>query len=404
MSMAELMFQDLAFEEKKGVVIVTFLENFCFEVDGKALGKASAHGNRITFPELSEKDAGNRFNAILDSGFANLKSKITGKRTVYVNKYFGLPLIGSGAFGIVDRNSSMLEIKPITGCNMNCIFCSVDEGLSSRKVAEIVIDKDYLVEEAAKIIEFKDCEVHIAINAHGEPTLYKPMPELIGDLSRIESVKSISLITNGTMLTENYIDRLAEAGLTRLNVSLNAVSEKAAKILEGSGRYDVAHVKKMCEYAAKKMEVVIAPVFVPGYNDAELGEIIEFAKKIKAKVGIQNWLFYRQGRNPKDAKQMPWENFYEMLKKLEAQHDFKLILDEKDFGIVKTKPLPKPFKKNDVVDAVIKCPGRYKGEAIAAAKDRNITIASFNNAIVDNKKVMVRIMNDKHNIFYGKVV
>src|SRR3989338_11378574 len=208
MSMAELMFQDLAFEEKKGVVIVTFLENFCFEVDGKALGKASAHGKRITFPELSEKDAGNRFNAILDSGFANLKSKITGKRTVYVNKYFGLPLIGSGAFGIVDRNSSMLEIKPVTGCNMNCVFCSVDEGLGSRKSAEIVIDKDYLVEEAEKIIRWKGCDVHVAINAHGEPTAYKPLPELVKALSQIERVKSVSLITNGTLLTEELIDKL----------------------------------------------------------------------------------------------------------------------------------------------------------------------------------------------------
>ncbi len=402
--MVELAFQDLAFEEKGGKIVVTFLDNFCFEVDKKALGNASAAGNMITFPNLSEKDARNRFNAILDSGFANLRSRITGKRAVYVNRYFGLPLIGSGAFGIVDRNSSMLEIKPVTGCNMNCVFCSVDEGLSSRKVAELVIDRDYLVEEAKKIIEWKGCDVHITINAHGEPTTYKPMPELIRDLSQISKVKSVSLITNGTLLTEEYIDKLAAAGLKMLNVSLNAVSDKAAKILEGSGKYGVAHVKKMCEYAAKKLEVVLAPVFVPGYNDRELDGIVEFAKKINAKVGIQNWLFYRQGRNPKDAKQMPWEQFYELLRGLEKKHDFKLILGEKDFGIVKTAPLPKPFKKDDIIDAVIKCPGRYKGEVIVAAKDRNIMIANFNNAIVENKKIKVRVTNDKHNIFYGKVV
>ncbi len=402
--MAELAFQDLAFEEKDGKVVVTFLDNFYFEADKKAFGNATASGNTITFPSMSENDARNRFNAILDAGFANLKSKITGKRAVYVNKYFGLPLIGSGAFGIVDRNSSMLEIKPVTGCNMNCVFCSVDEGLGSRKVAEMVIDKDYLVEEARKVVEWKGCDVHIAVNAHGEPATYKPLTELIRELSKIKDVKSVSLITNGTLLTEEYIDKLAAAGLTRLNVSLNAVSDKAAKILEGSGKYDVAHVKKMCEYAAKKLAVVLAPVFVPGYNDEELGEIVKFAKKINAKVGIQNWLFYRQGRNPKNAKQVPWERFYEVLGKLEKKHGLKLILDEKDFGITKTAPLPKPFRKDDIVEAVIKCQGRYKGEAIAAAKDRNITIAKFNKEIRENEKVKVRITNDKHNIFYGKVV
>ncbi len=402
--MAELAFKDLAFEEKGGKVVVTFLGNFCFEADKKAFGSATVRGNKIAFPELSEEDARNRFNAILDSGFASLKSKITGKRAIYVNRYLGLPLIGSGAFGIVDRNSSMVEIKPVTGCNMNCIFCSVDEGLGSRKAAEMVIEKDYLVEEAAKVIEFKGCEVHIAINAHGEPATYKPLPELISELSQIKNVKSVSLITNGTLLTEAYIDKLEKAGLTSLNVSLNAVSDKAAKILEGSGKYDVAHVKKMCEYAAKKMEVVLAPVFLPGYNDEELGKIIEFAKKINAKVGVQNWLFYRQGRNPKNARQMPWEGFYEALGKLEKKHGLKLVLDEKDFGIVRTKPLPKPFRKGDVVDAVIKCPGRYGNEVIAAAKGRSITIASFNGNFEENKKVRVRITNDKHNIFYGKVM
>lgn len=402
--MAELAFQDLAFEEKDGKVVVTFLDSFYFEVDKKALGKAKVADNRIFFPELNENDARNRFNAILDSGFANLRSKVTGKRAIYVNKYLGLPLIGSGAFGIVDRNSSMLEVKPVTGCNMNCIFCSVDEGLSSRKVAELVIDKDYLVDEARKVIELKGCKVHIAINAHGEPTTYKPLPELIHELSKIKNVKSVSLITNGTLLTEAYMDKLAKAGLTCLNVSLNAVSDKAAKVLEGSGKYDVAQIKKMCEYAAKMMNVVLAPVFVPGYNDKELDGIIEFAKRINAKVGIQNWLFYRQGRNPKDAKQMPWEGFYEALGKLEKKHNFRLILGEKDFGIVKTAPLPKPFRKGTVVEAVIKCPGRYKGEAIAAAKDRNITIASFNKEIEENKKARIRITNDKHNIFYGKVL
>jgi len=402
--MAELVFEDLKFEEKDGKVVVSFLDNFYFEAGKEAFNGASFAGNKVEFADLSEKEARNRINAIIDNGFGNLISKTTHKRTVYVNRHFGLPLIGSGAFGITDRNSSMIEIKPVTGCNMNCIFCSVDEGPTSKKVSELVIDKDYLVEEAAKVVEWKNCDVHITINAHGEPTLYKPMPELIQGLMQIKNVKTTSLITNGTLLTEDYIDKLAEAGLTSLNVSLNSMSDKTAKTLEGHGKYDVGHVKKMCEYAAKKVEVVLAPVFVPGYNDDELGEMIKFAKKINAKMGIQNFLYYRFGRKPANTEQMPWPQFYEMLKKLESKHDFKLIMDESDFGITKTQPLPKPFKKDQTITAVIKCPGRYKDEAIAAAENRNITITNFMNSNNYNKKVKLKITSDKHNIFYGKVV
>ena len=402
--MAKLTFEDLSFEEKDGKLIVTFLDNFWFEADKSLLEKdvrIRASGNEIEFADLDEISARNRLNAILDAGFLHLRNKITGKPSFYVNKYTGLSLIGNGAFGIVDRNSSLLEIKPITGCNMNCIFCSVDEGLTSRKTSEIVIDEEYLAQETKKVVEYKGVPVQITINAHGEPTTYRPMPKLISDLKHIENVAEVSLITNGTYLSEVYIDHLAEAKLDMLNVSLNAISPKAAKMLEGSGKYDVEHVKKMCMYAVLKMKVILAPVYVPGYNDEEIELIIKFAKEIGAQAGIQNFLEYKKGRNPKGVVQKPWEDFYKMLQNLEKKLDFKLILSEKDFHVVKTKPLPKPFKKGDIVKAEIICSGRYPGELIANSGSRNITITGYEG---NKKSVKARITGDKHNLFYGKAV
>ena len=405
--MVDLSFEDLSFEDLGKSVLVSFLDWFCFEIE-KGLLKHPFEvisPSKVRFEGLGFSEAKNYFNGLVDSGFLHLRSKITGNSVTYVNSPSGIPLIGSSAFGIVDRNSSMIEIKPVTGCNMNCIFCSVDEGLSSRKVHELIIDKDYLVSETSRLVEFKDCSsVHLTINAHGEPLTYKPMPELVRDLSGLEKVETVSLITNGTLLTESCIDLLAEAGLSRLNVSLNAVSPKAAKVLEGHGKYDVSYVKRMCEYAAGKLpEVVLAPVFVPGYNDSELAEIVKFAKRIGAKVGIQNYLRYKKGRNPRGVKEMPWDKFYSVLRKLEEDLDFKLVLDEQDFGIVKTRHLPKPFKKDQVVSAVVKCPGRYGNEVIASASDRSLTITNLKNFSRD-LKVKVKITSDKHNLFFARVL
>lgn len=401
--MVELVFEDLKFEEDKDRIRVRFLDNFYFDVDKKEfenISKFTVKNNTVTFHDLSKSDASGKLSRVIDRGFENLISEVTRKKTVYVNKYFGLPLIGSGAFGIVDRNSSMLEIKPLTGCNMNCIFCSVDEGLTSKKSTDIIIDKDYLVEEAKKIVDLKGCEVQITINAQGEPTMYKPMPELIEDLINIKKVKSVSLITNGTLLTKDYIDRLAKARLTTLNVSLNAISDRVGKTLEGTGKYDVEHVKKMCRYASKKLLVILAPVYVPGYSEQELEKIIKFAKEIGAEVGVQNFLYYQQGRNPNGVKQMEWDLFYKMLRDLEKKHEIRLIIDENDFGITKTKPLPKPFRKNHIVDAEIKCLGRYGNEVIAAAQERNITVTDCKKT---TGRVRIKIISDKHNIYYGKV-
>ena len=98
--------------------------------------------------------------------------------------------------------------------------------------------------------------------------------------------------------------------------------------------------------------------------------------------------------------QMEWDLFYKMLSDLEKKHEIRLIIDESDFGITKTKPLPKPFKKNHVVDANIKCLGRYGNEAIAEAQGRNITIT---NCTKTTGRVRIKIISDKHNIYYGKV-
>ena len=255
--MATLTFQDLKFRKKEnGNVVVEFLDNFRFEVEPSALGNMGHYeivsggsagggsGNAIEFKNVDYETARDFFNAVLNEGLANLENITSRKKTLYVHRYSGIPLIGTTSFGIIDRNTNMVEVRPLTGCNMNCIFCSVDEGLASKKTSEVVIEEEYLAAEVKKLVEFKCCECHIIINSQGEPTLYKPLPQLIQNLRAVPGIKTITLITNGTLLNEQFIDEVAAAGLTMLNISLNAIDTKVAKIMEGHGQYDVEKVKK----------------------------------------------------------------------------------------------------------------------------------------------------------------
>ncbi len=404
--MATLTFEDLQFEPSEDSLTVRFWEYFYFDLPSEVVSKIApftAQNHEITFDGVPEERARSQFNTLLDQGFLELASSVTKKPTTYVHRGSGIPLIGNVAFGITDRNSTMLEIKPVTGCNMNCIFCSVDEGLVTKKTAELVIEPTYLAEETDKVIAHKNCDVQITLNAHGEPTLYRPMPQLIRLLRRNPHVTKISLITNGTLLTKEFIDEVVDAGLTRFNFSLNAISDKMAKILEGHGKYSVEHVKEMARYAASKCEVFLSPVYVAGYNDEEISLIIEFAKEIGAKVGIQNFLNYPKGRQARNSRETPWPVFFEMLKKLEEKHNFKLILDASDFDVSPTQPLPKPFRKGQVVAATIRAPSRYPGEYIAATDTRSITVVS-KIPLKMQQQVKLKITSDKHNIFFGQVV
>jgi len=204
--MAELIFKDLSFEEKEEKVRVKFLKLFYFDIDKSVLesiGNFKIDGNKIEFNEISDNKAQRRFNMLLSKGFIQLKNRLNNKNTIYVHKNSGIPLMGTNYFGLIDRGTNLIEIKPITSCNLGCIYCSIDEGPLSRRKADFIVEKDYIVEELKKLIEFKQ-EDHIDahINAQGEPTLYANMVELVADIAKIPQVKSISIdtITNSLLM------------------------------------------------------------------------------------------------------------------------------------------------------------------------------------------------------------
>lgn len=397
--MVELTFQDLSFEEKKDKIKINFLRIFYFYLSKKELnqiGDFIIKKNSIIFKNISQKKAERKFYLLLEKGFKELKNSLNNKPTIYIHKNSGIPLIGNIAFGLIDRGTNVIEIKPITSCNLKCIYCSVDE---NKRSIDFVIEKDYLLEEFKKLVNFKNVgniEAHIA--SQGEPLLYTPLTDLIKDLSSIKQVKTISIDTNGTLLTKNKVDELVNVGLTRFNFSINAFNEKLAKKIAGT-TYNIKKTKEICKYIVKKTNLIITPVLIPNINEDEIPKIIEFTKEIKADIGIQNFLNYRFGRNP--IKQINFDKFYKKLKEWENKHQIKLIKSVEDFNIIKTKPLLKPFKKGDIVEAEIICPGRLKNEKIAVAKERTISIP---NCYKDKGKVRLKITRSKHNIFIGTAI
>jgi len=405
--MAELVFKDLSFEDKDEKVRVNFLKMFYFEIDKSILekvGNFSINGNKIEFLNINDKRAQKRFNILLSKGFIQLKNKLNNKTTLYIHKNSGIPLMGTNYFGLIDRGTNIIEIKPITSCNLGCIYCSVDEGPLSRRKVDFVVEKDYLIEELKKIIDFKNENyIDAHINSQGEPLLYADMVDLVADIAKIPQVKSISIDTNGTLLNKQLIDDLAAAGLTRINLSLNALNQKIADKLAGYP-YNLKKVMALAAYIPKKMDLIIAPIWLPGYNDNELIKLAKFASKIGAgkkcpPIGIQNFLPYRFGRNP--VKPVEMEAFYKKIHEIERKNSVKLIYNKHDFNVKKCHELPKPFKKGDKVKAELICSGRLNKEMLAVAENRLISVP---NCYKNQGTVKLKIRRTKHNIFLGEIL
>jgi len=204
-------YESLSFREEGDKVVVSLYNIFYFEVDRKEFGKVSENE-----AEIEER----KFNRLLSGNIGKLRSKITGKKVLYIHRNSGIPLLGSGTFGIVDRGTNLIEVKPVTGCNLSCIYCSVDQDKRSR---DIVIETDYLLEELQKIIEYKDCEVEAHIGCQGEAFIYLEMVNIIKKISQVKNVKLVSVDTNGTLLTKEVIDSISEFPV-RLNISINSLN------------------------------------------------------------------------------------------------------------------------------------------------------------------------------------
>ncbi len=328
---------------------------------------------------------------------------VTKRELVYVTRESGIPLLGHAAFGLIDRGTNLIQVRPITGCNLNCVFCSVDEGRKSRtRVTDYIVEPDYLVEEFEKVAGFKGDGVEAHIDGQGEPTLYPYMDELLEGLRKVKEVRVISMQTNGVLLSEEKIERW-EKYLDRINLSISTLDERKAEFIYGC-RYPLKRVIEIAKAIAEsKIDLLIAPVWLPGVNDEDMEKLIEFALEIGAgkrwpPIGIQKYIPYKFGRKPK-VDVMSFREFYERLRRLEEEYGVKLILRPEDFGIEKRPRIPHPIKKGDVLKARIVANGRVKGEKIVVVKGRVVTV------LTDKKVgefVKFEIVRDHDGIFLAK--
>ncbi len=173
------------------------------------------------------------------------------------------------------RPINYLRISVTDRCNLRCVYCMPAEGIS------LMSHKDILTYE--EIHTVARAAVGLGINkirlTGGEPLVRSGLPELIKMLAQIEGIDDISLTTNGTLLSR-YAGELKDAGLRRVNVSLDTLKpdrfkqitrlgDNLGEVLEG------IEVAKAVGLNPVKLNMVV----MAGINDDEL---LDFASKTVA--------------------------------------------------------------------------------------------------------------------------
>ena len=103
----------------------------------------------------------------------------------------------------------------------------------------------------------------------GEPLVRAELPELVRMLARIDVIDDISLTTNGTLLGR-YAAELKQAGLRRVNISLDTLKPDKFKHITRGGNLDDVLKGIEVAHSTELNPVKINMVVMPGINDDEL--------------------------------------------------------------------------------------------------------------------------------------
>jgi len=322
---------------------------------------------------------------------------------IYVDEKSEIPLYGVDFIGLIDRGTNVIELKPLTLCNLKCKYCFVSAGNYD---TDFVVDPNYLLKKIKEIIEIKGnykIEIHFA--PYGEILLYSGLFDLIKEIWNLEGVEIISLQTNGILLNEDIIKDLEKTHVTRINISLNSLNQDKAKFLSNCENYDIKKLLKNILLLLKaQIDVLIAPVWFPGENDKDIEEIINYVLNLRTngfsqkriQIGIQKYLIYKTGRKLKKIRPKSWGYFYKQLSILEKKFGIKLKLGPQDFGIHKRKVGANlNIQKNDRIRLKIVSIGRWKREYIGKI-DNNLGIkVLLNKPIPQPEQIIGKVIEAK---------
>ncbi|TAK25515.1 MAG: GTP 3',8-cyclase MoaA [Chloroflexota bacterium] len=187
------------------------------------------------------------------------------------------PVIPAHLVDSYGRQMGDLRISITDRCNFRCVYCMPEEGLRWLK-NDKVLTVDEIVRVAGLFVKMGIRGIRLT---GGEPTVRAGLPDLIRRLNPLldEGLQSLSLTTNGFRLKE-LAGPLADAGLTRINVSLDSlVRDKFHRITRRDCLHQVLEGLEELERHPTIRPIKVNAVAMRGFTEDEVIPFAELARR-----------------------------------------------------------------------------------------------------------------------------
>lgn len=208
-----------------------------------------------------------------------------------------------------ERTVASVRISITQRCNLRCFYCH-QEGEGSGGHIEMAPEEIQRI--AGVAASFGITKVKLT---GGEPLLRSDILGIVRGIKSVPGISEVSMTTNGTLLS-NLAKSLKEAGLTRVNVSLDALEPETYRFITGTNALErvVLGIKDALKAGLSPVKVNV--VVLKGVNDDQIWNMIDFAEKndailqlIELESAVEDELYRRYhsdlARIEKELKRRP---------------------------------------------------------------------------------------------------
>lgn len=172
------------------------------------------------------------------------------------------------------RRINYMRISVTDLCNLRCVYCMPEEGVEKH-----IHKKNMSFEEIVSLIK---AGTQLGINkirlTGGEPLVRNGIVELVQAIGQIEGINDLTMTTNGILLPK-YAQALKNAGLNRVNISLDTFDEEKYHQITRWGKLEDVMAGIEAAMAVGMHPIKINTVLIKGFNDDEIEKFVNFTIK-----------------------------------------------------------------------------------------------------------------------------
>ena len=171
------------------------------------------------------------------------------------------------------RQVTYVRLSVTDRCDFRCVYCMAEQMTFLPRAEVLSLEEIALIGRA-----FVELGVQKIRLTGGEPLVRNNVLELVRELGRLPGLRELALTTNGSRL-DRYAAELRQAGLDRINISLDSLRPERFRAITRTGDLSAVLAGIEAARAAGFERIKLNAVIMQGRNDDEIIDLVDFCRE-----------------------------------------------------------------------------------------------------------------------------